>query len=123
MFWDSIVAFRPFPMLGHYSAAKFAVKGYTQVCAMEWAKHKITVNAYAPGIVGTNMWELIDEELGKTTGKKRGETIDHYVNNLTALGRVSVPEDVAKCVSYLASPDSDFMTGQTSVIDGGIVYN
>jgi len=119
----SIVAFRPFPMLGHYSAAKFAVKGYTQVCAMEWAKHKITVNAYAPGIVGTNMWELIDEELGKATGKKTGETIDQYVNNLTALGRVSVPEDVAKCVSYLASPDSDFMTGQTSVIDGGIVYN
>jgi len=119
----SIVAFKPFAMLSHYSASKFAVRGFTQAFAMEMAEHKITVNGYAPGIVGTAMWDLIDEELGKKTGAKKGDTIKKYSEDLIALGRTSVPEDVAKCVSYLASPDSDYMTGQTLVIDGGIVFN
>jgi NAD(P)-dependent dehydrogenase (short-subunit alcohol dehydrogenase family) len=120
---NSIVAFKPFAMLSHYSASKFAVRGFTQAFAMEMAEHKITVNGYAPGIVGTAMWDLIDEELGKKRGVQKGETIKKYVTELTALGRTSVPEDVAKTVSYLASPDSDFMTGQTLIIDGGIVFN
>lgn len=119
---NSASAFKPFPMLGHYSAAKFAVRGFTQVFAMEMARNNITVNGYAPGIVGTAMWDKIDDEMGKIDGRKKGETRDKHAN-LTALGRVSVPEDVAKCVSYLASPDSDFMTGQTLAIDGGLVYN
>jgi len=119
----SIVAFKPFPILAHYSASKFAVRGFTQVFAMEMAEHKITVNGYAPGIVGTAMWDLIDEELGKKDGRPKGQTIKKYSEELIALGRVSVPEDVGKTVSFLASPDSDYMTGQTLVIDGGIVYN
>jgi len=119
----SIVAFKPFAMLSHYSASKWAVRGFTQAFAMEMAEHKITVNGYAPGIVGTAMWDLIDEELGKKKGLQKGETIKKYVTELTALGRTSVPEDVAKTVSYLASPDSDFMTGQTLIIDGGIIFN
>lgn len=75
------------------------------------------------GIVGTAMWDLIDEEIGKSSGAAKGETIKQYSQNLIALGRTSVPEDVAKCVSFLASPDSDYMTGQTIVVDGGIVFN
>jgi NAD(P)-dependent dehydrogenase (short-subunit alcohol dehydrogenase family) len=117
------VAYKPFAMLSHYSASKWAVRGFTQAFAMEMAEHKITVNGYAPGIVGTAMWDLIDEELGKKTGQKKGDTIKKYVTELTALGRTSVPEDVAKTVSYLAGPDSDFMTGQTLIIDGGIIFN
>lgn len=89
---------------------------------MELADHRITVNAYAPGIVGTAMWDLIDEELGKLKGVKRGETIKKYTKDLIALGRTSVPEDVSSTVSFLGSPDSDYMTGQTIVIDGGIVF-
>ena len=89
---------------------------------MEMATHKITVNAYAPGIVGTAMWDTIDEELGKLKGVAKGETIKKYSGELIALGRTSVPEDVAKTVSFLAGPDSDYMTGQTLVIDGGIIF-
>ncbi|KAF2109946.1 acetoin dehydrogenase-like protein [Lophiotrema nucula] len=118
----SIVAFKPFALLSHYSASKWAVRGMTQAFAMEMAEHKITVNAYAPGIVGTAMWDLIDEELGKKKGAKKGDTIKKYSSELIALGRTSVPEDVAKTVSYLSSPDSDYMTGQTIVIDGGIIF-
>lgn len=66
--------------------------------------------------------DLIDEELGKKTNAKKGDTFKKYSEELTALGRASIPEDVSKCVSYLASPDSDFMTGQTLIIDGGIQF-
>jgi NAD(P)-dependent dehydrogenase (short-subunit alcohol dehydrogenase family) len=89
----SIVAFKPFPLLSHYSASKWAVRGFTQVFAMEMARHKIRVNAYAPGIVGTAMWDLIDEKLGEIEGRPKGETVTKYAGDLTALGRVSVPED------------------------------
>ncbi|KAF7557790.1 hypothetical protein G7Z17_g420 [Cylindrodendrum hubeiense] len=118
----SIVAMKPFPMLSHYSASKFAVRGFTQAFAMEMAPHKITVNAYAPGIVGTSMWDLIDEELAKVNGAKKGEMIKKYSDDLIALGRTSVPEDVSKVVSFLSGPDSDYMTGQTVVVDGGIIF-
>ncbi|WP_128255477.1 SDR family NAD(P)-dependent oxidoreductase [Falsirhodobacter deserti] len=118
----SIVAYRPFALLSHYSASKLGVRGLTQGAAMEWAKHGITVNAYCPGIVGTDMWDLIDEKLAREEGLQRGEALKKYSESI-ALGRVSVPEDVAKLVSYLASPDSDYMTGQSIMIDGGIQFS
>lgn len=118
----SIVAYRPFPLLGHYSASKWAVRGLTQAAAMEWAEHNITVNAYCPGIVGTAMWDLIDEKLAEHEGLQKGQAIEKY-SDLIHLGRVSVPEDVAAYVSYLASPDSDYMTGQSVMIDGGIQFS
>ena len=109
------------PMLGVYSATKFAVRGLTQAAAQELAPFGITVNAYAPGIVGTGMWELIDEKLSEYNGAPRGENFKKYVEGI-ALGRPSTPEDVANFVSFLAGPDSDYMTGQTPMIDGGMVY-
>jgi len=119
---NSIVAFKPFALLSHYSASKWAVRGLTQAFAMEMAEHKITVNAYAPGIVGTAMWDLIDEELAKKKGAKKGDMIKKYTEDLIALGRTSVPEDVAKMVSFLSGDDSDYVTGQTLVVDGGIIF-
>jgi meso-butanediol dehydrogenase/(S,S)-butanediol dehydrogenase/diacetyl reductase len=118
----SVVAYRPFPMLGHYSASKWGVRGLTQAAAQEWAEHNITVNAYCPGIVGTDMWDLIDEGLAEYEGLQKGEAIEKY-SDLIALGRVEEPEDVAAFVSYLASRDSDYMTGQSVMIDGGIQFS
>lgn len=118
----SIVAFKPFAMLAHYSASKFAVRGFTQVMAMELAEHKITVNAYAPGVVGTAMWDQIDAEMGKAQGVEKGAVFKSKERDIL-LGRTSVPEDVSKAVSFLASPDAAYMTGQTLVVDGGMVYN
>ncbi|MHA6794136.1 acetoin reductase [Pseudonocardia bannensis] len=116
----SIAAHSGFDYLGHYSATKFAVRALTQAAAKELAKHQITVNAYCPGIVGTDMWDLIDEKLGAYLGTAKGEALANY-SQLIALGRVQTPDDVAGFVSYLAGPDSDYMTGQSVVIDGGIV--
>ncbi|HEY2205670.1 MAG TPA: acetoin reductase [Pseudonocardia sp.] len=116
----SIAGHTGFDYLGHYSATKFGVRALTQAAAKELAPHKITVNAYCPGIVGTDMWDLIDDQLGGYLDTGKGEALARYAQ-LIPLGRVQTPDDVANFVSYLASPDSDYMTGQSIVIDGGIV--
>ncbi|KAL4914520.1 hypothetical protein BDW62DRAFT_204536 [Aspergillus aurantiobrunneus] len=119
----SIVSHRPFATLGVYSASKWAVRGLTQAMAMEMAPHKITVNAYAPGIVDTAMWEGIDAGLGELEGREKGESMRLYSDRFIALGRTSTPEDVAGLVGgYLAGRDSDYVTGQTMLVDGGIIF-
>ncbi len=117
---SSVAGHQGFDHLGHYSASKFAVRGLTQAAAKELATHQITVNAYCPGIVGTTMWDEIDAGLGGYLGTGTGEALEQY-SQLIALGRVQTPEDVASFVSYLASRDADYMTGQAVIIDGGIV--
>lgn len=116
----SIAGHSGFDLLGHYSATKFAVRALTQAAAKELAPHRITVNAYCPGIVGTDMWDLIDEQMGARSGAAKGETLRQYAQAIP-LGRVQTADDVAAFVSYLAGPDSDYMTGQAVVIDGGVV--
>ncbi|TDT32628.1 acetoin reductase [Naumannella halotolerans] len=118
----SIAAVKGFPILGAYSASKFAVRGLTQVAAQELAPRGITVNAYAPGIVGTGMWDLIDEKLSEINGKSRGENLKENVESIM-LGRIETPEDVAGVVSFFASPKADYVTGQVLLVDGGMLYN
>ena len=118
---SSIAGHDGFAMLGVYCATKFAVRALTQAAAKEYASHGITVNAYCPGVVGTDMWVTIDERFAELTGAKKGETFEKFVSGV-ALGRAQTPEDVANFVSYLSGPDSDYMTGQAVLIDGGIVY-
>ena len=118
----SAAAHKGFPLLGHYSASKFGVRGLTQAAAQEWARHGITVNAYCPGIVGTAMWERIDQRMAEIEGGDKGDALRSY-SQMAALGRTEEPEDVAKFVSYLASPDSEFMTGQSVLIDGGLMFS
>ncbi len=117
---SSIAGHQGFDHLGHYSASKFGVRALTQAAAKELAQHRITVNAYCPGIVDTTMWEEIDAGLGGYLGTGKGEAFAQYAQ-LIALGRPQTAEDVASFVSYLAGPDSDYMTGQAPIIDGGIV--
>ncbi|ALG84352.1 acetoin reductase [Gordonia phthalatica] len=118
---SSIAGHDGFPMLGPYSATKFAVRALTQAAARELADEQITVNAYCPGVVGTDMWVEIDQAFADLTGAAVGETYDKFVGGI-ALGRAQTPEDVAAFVSYLASTDSDYMTGQAGLIDGGLVF-
>jgi meso-butanediol dehydrogenase/(S,S)-butanediol dehydrogenase/diacetyl reductase len=118
---SSIAGHEGYPLLGIYSATKFAVRALTQAAAKEYASAGITVNAYCPGVVGTDMWVEIDRRMAEITGAKIGENYDKFVGGI-ALGRAETPEDVAAFVSYLAGPDSDYMTGQSPMIDGGLVY-
>ncbi len=118
---SSIAGHDGFAMLGVYSATKFAVRALTQAAAKEHAADGITVNAYCPGVVGTDMWVEIDKRFAELTGAAEGETYDTFVGGI-ALGRAETPDDVAGFVSYLAGPDADYMTGQAGLIDGGLVY-
>ncbi|MEU0498502.1 acetoin reductase [Mycobacterium sp. NPDC006124] len=118
---SSIAGHEGFGMLGVYSATKFAVRALTQAAAKEHAADGITVNAYCPGVVGTDMWVEIDKRFAALTGAAEGETYEKFVGGI-ALGRAETPDDVAGFVSYLAGPDSDYMTGQAGLIDGGMVY-
>lgn len=124
----SVAAFKPFPMLAHYASSKWAVRGLAHAFSSELAPHGITANCYAPGIVATPMWEKIDAELGRRRAEKTGSAIQagammrKYSEEMISLGRTSEPEDVSKTVSWMASEDADYVTGQTIVVDGGIVY-
>lgn len=118
---SSIAGHDGFAMLAIYSATKFAVRALTQAAAKEYASAGITVNAYCPGIVGTDMWVEIDKRFAELTGAEVGATYKQYVEGI-ALGRAQTPEDVAATVSFLAGPDSDYVTGQAIITDGGLVY-
>lgn len=117
----SIAGQEGFEMLSPYTASKFAVKGLTQAAAKELAPDKITVNAYCPGIAGTSMWDRLDEKMMEHMGTEKGEAFEQYSQEI-ALGRTQEPEDVANLVAFLASKDSDYITGQSIISDGGMVY-
>ena len=79
------------------------------------------INSICPGIVGTSMWERLDEKMMKFLGTKKGEAMAKFSEGI-ALGRTQTPEDVANLVSFLASPNSDYITGQNILTDGGMVF-
>ena len=91
----------------HYSSAKAAVIGLTKALAKELGPSGINVNCVCPGVIDTQMLdEYNKEELDALKDK-------------TPLGRLGTPEDVAKCIYFLASKDADFITGQILNVDGG----
>jgi len=118
---SSIAGHKGFGLLGIYSSSKFGVRALTQAAAQEWAPHGITVNAYCPGIVDTQMWVEVDHDLGEINDVPEGESMKAMAAGIT-IGRVSTGADVAAFVSYLAGPDSDYMTGQSPLIDGGMLF-
>ena len=84
--------------------------------------HNITVNGYGPGVVRTELWEQLDKdlvEIGKF--EKEGQSMDSLAENMILMKRYSYPEDVVGTAGFLASSDSDYMTGQLIMIDGGMI--
>lgn len=102
-----------------YCASKFAVRGLTQAIALELAEHGITANVYSPGMVDTPMYQSIDRMVTEREGKPRGAQIEKMAATIP-MGRFARPDDIANVVSFLASADSGYMTGQSLVVDGGI---
>ncbi|KAK1218715.1 hypothetical protein PQX77_018614 [Marasmius sp. AFHP31] len=118
----SIAAFRGDPPGGLYCSTKAAVRSLTQGFAQEYGPHKITVNAYAPGVIDTKMLEKIEVDVAKLTGSQVGD-VSKSMEKTTALRRNGNADDVSRLVSFLAGPDSNFITGQTMIVDGGRVFS
>lgn len=108
--------------LAHYCASKFAVIALTQAAARSFGKDGIRVNAVCPGNVSTDMWKQIDQGfMREGLSSRENEAFEKFAT-AAALGRPSVPEDLVGIARFLASSDSDFMTGQSLVVDGGILF-
>ena len=118
----SVAAHRAGKWQSAYSASKFAVRGLSQSLAQELAEHGITVNVYSPGVVQTPMWESIDDALATRKGTAPGSELAGMVAGIP-LGRLETPADVAGVVSFLASPDAGYVTGQSIVVDGGMWFS
>jgi meso-butanediol dehydrogenase/(S,S)-butanediol dehydrogenase/diacetyl reductase len=124
---SSVSGKQGFKSFGGYCASKFGVTGLTQTGAKEWGEHQIRVNAICPGIVHTPMWDLIDRTLFERGDTQRiGQALQSWVDgsrpDSIALGRLSVPADLAGTAAFLVSDDSAYMTGQSLMVDGGMVF-
>ena len=119
----SIAGKQGYEPLAHYSASKFAVVALTQARARAFAKDKIRVNAICPGVVATDMWKLIDRGFKDSGLTARDNEAFETFAATALLGRGSRPDDMAGVAMFLASSDSEFMTGQTLLVDGGIVLD
>lgn len=117
----SVAGKQGFALVGAYSASKFSVVGLTQAAARELAGNNITVNGFCPGIVATELWRNLDEQIMQTGRTSHvGQAMAEFGEDIL-LGRISVPEDCAGIAAYLASADSDYMTGQCIQVDGGMI--
>jgi meso-butanediol dehydrogenase/(S,S)-butanediol dehydrogenase/diacetyl reductase len=107
----------------HYAASKMGVVGITQSLAKEVATEGITVNAFCPGIIETDMWAYNDQAWGKLLGDYApGELMKEWVTGIP-MKRAGSGEDVAGLVTFLASEDAAYITGQTINVDGGLIMS
>ena len=116
----SIAAFRGQVFLTHYNASKAGVVSVTRTAASALASDRITSNCICPGVVDTPMWARIDADLAEIEGLQIGEAWRRRIAPIP-LGRPEQADDLGGVVSFLASRDSDYMTGQALIVDGGLV--
>jgi meso-butanediol dehydrogenase/(S,S)-butanediol dehydrogenase/diacetyl reductase len=102
-----------------YCVAKFGTLAVTQATARGLIKHGITVNAFAPGVVDTPMWVGLNQDI-RAIGNQPEEAnpMVEFATN-TLIGRPASPQELAPFLVYLASAESDYMTGQMYMVDGG----
>ncbi|KAI3614185.1 acetoin reductase family protein [Moniliophthora roreri] len=105
-------------MFSVYSASKFAIRGLTQAFARELGPHKITVNAYAPGTILTDMIDYVERVTGAEPGAVKAK-----MATLTCVGYNGTPAEIASLVSYLASKEAHFITGQSVSCNGGMFFD
>jgi meso-butanediol dehydrogenase / (S,S)-butanediol dehydrogenase / diacetyl reductase len=108
-FWDFVP----------YCVAKFGTLAVTQATARGLAEHGITVNGFAPGVVDTPMWVGLNEDIRAIHDQPAEADPMREFATTTLIGRPAAPDEIAPFLVYLASPESDYMTGQMFMVDGG----
>ncbi len=118
----SILSRQAFDDVVPYACSKHAVLAMINGGAKALVEHNITVNGYGPGVVRTELWEQLDKDL-VAIGKfeKEGQSMDQLADSMILMKRYSYPEDVVGTAAFLASAESDYMTGQLIMIDGGMI--
>ncbi|KAJ7816757.1 acetoin reductase family protein [Mycena olivaceomarginata] len=109
-------------MTSAYCASKFAIRGLTQSAASEYGRHGITVNSYAPGTTDTEMVTYMDKSHAELTGSAPG-TFKKLLEKAMPLPMIATPDDIAGLVSFIASKESQFITGQSISINGGMYFD
>lgn len=119
----SIAGKEGFPLFPAYCASKSAVVSLTQSGARDLGGEGITVNAFCPGVVTTELWDQLDEDSRKVGETEReGQLLEEFSEGIP-VGRTSTPEDIAGLAVFLASADSDYITGQSINVDGGMLVH
>lgn len=98
------------PEVSVYVASKHAVEGLTKSVALEFARRNIRINAVAPGVIATEMFDRF-----------AGDELREQITSITPVGRVGAAEEIAAAVLYLCSDDAKFTIGTSLVVDGGYV--
>ena len=93
-----------------YIASKHAVEGLTKSVALEFAKQNIRINAIAPGVIATEMWDRF-----------AGDELRDQVTSIIPVARIGASEEIAAAVLYLCSDNAKFTTGTSLVVDGGFI--
>ncbi len=118
----SVCSKRGFADFSHYCASKFAVMGFTQSIAAEFAATGITANTVCPGIVMTPLHDGIIKEMAAASATPLDEAIRNFVS-LVPQGRPQMPADIGRMVAFLAASEAGTMTGGTYHVDGGMVMD
>lgn len=113
--------YRGWPLMAHATAAKAGIDALTRTLALEWAKHRIRVNAVAPGPIPT---EGVKKAFSAPPSVKQDvfsaeRAMEDYARRAIPLARMGSPRDIANMVAFLASPAGDWITGAIMVVDGG----
>lgn len=106
------------PNIVLYCSTKAAVISITQSLALELADDNIRVNAIAPGVIDTPMWDVVDAQFAEYEKKPKGQK-KREVGEAVPLGRMGDPADVADPCVFLASDEARYITAQTLNVDGG----
>jgi NAD(P)-dependent dehydrogenase (short-subunit alcohol dehydrogenase family) len=111
------------PVIPHYSASKAGVISFTQALARELAPHRINVNAICPGLLWTPLWEKLATNMAERNPQQQGLTprvvFEASVQRTVPMGTEQTPEDIGMAAVFLASGESNQITGQALNVDGG----
>jgi meso-butanediol dehydrogenase/(S,S)-butanediol dehydrogenase/diacetyl reductase len=119
----SIAGRQGYPNIAPYCASKAAVIMLTQAAAKALAPHHITVNGFSPGVVDTPLWAQLDQDhMAIGDSSEPGEAMRNFAASIL-LGRVSTPDDITGLALFLASAESDYITGQVITVDGGMMMH